>query len=211
MAIVLLRKYGPWLLGAMVVSVGVGLYLLQDLVREWMGAGKGAFGGNYSIVAILASLFIIGGLSWWSLAVIPLLRFPTSWSSQDIFLVVMLGAGAGPLLLLTPFGGGVASRYFLYCLPCMFLLAAQHWRQIDERLPTVGYRLALGCALFAFNVPHLLSAAVDGNHFDHRAIAHAIEELNFENPIIFSSGHRLVDYYLDDRFVVQSDDADDLA
>ena len=205
-----LKRYGPLLLGILTMCGGIGVYLLQDLIREWLGAKRGDFGGHYDVKGILISLAVVGGLSSWSLAIIPLFRFPTSWSTQDVFLVTVLIVGSGPLLLLVPFGGGVSSRYFLYCLPCMFLLAAQHWRQIDARLPSMGYRFAFGFAIIACNVSQLLSIATDGNHFDFRTIGRVIENLDIENPIIFASSHRLVDYYLDDRFEVQNEDADDL-
>ena len=205
----LVKKYGAMAAAAVVVAAAIGVYLLRDLLSEWFGAKLGDF-GNSNPKDIVLALAILGGLSWWSLALIPMLRFPSAWSKQDVFLVTMLVGSTAPLLMLTPFGGGVAARYFLYCLPCMFLLAAQHWQQIDERLPTFGYRLAFGCALFAFNVPYLLSIAVDGNHFDNRQVARAIESMGIENPMIYASSHRLVDYYLNDEFEIQSEREDDL-
>ncbi len=206
----LLKKYGAMAATIMVVAAAIGCYLLRDLFSEWLGSKIGDFGSSNPKDIVLA-LAILGGLSWWSLALIPLLRFPTSWTKQDVFLTTMLFASTAPLMMLTTIGGGVAARYLLYCLPCMFLLAAQHWRQIDERLPSLGYRLAFGCALFSFNVPYLLSIAVDGNHFDNRTVAQAIDGMGIENPMIFASSHRLVDYYLDDKFAIQSEREDDLA
>jgi len=206
----LLKKYGATMAVMALVAVAIGGYLLRDLFTEWFGAKIGDF-GNSNAKDIVLALAILGGLSWWSLALVPMLRFPSAWSKQDVFLVTMLVGSTAPLLMLTPFGGGVAARYFLYCLPCMFLLAAHHWRQIDERLPSLGYRLALGCILFSFNVPYLLSIAVDGNHFDNRKVARAIEGMGIKNPMIFASSHRLVDYYLDDEFEIQPKNEDDLA
>lgn len=206
----ILRKYSPWLIAAAVAAAALGFYLLQDVIREWSAAGKSDFGGGYDFKSILMSLAVVGGLSSWAMATIPLLRSPKAWSMQDVFLIVLLVFGTLPLLMLVPFGGGVSSRYLLYCLPCMFLLAGRHWAKIDNQLPTFGYRLALGCAIVGCNVPQLMSVATDGDHFDHRAMARAIEELDLENPIVFSSDHRLVDYYLDDRVQIMSNDEDDL-
>lgn len=205
----IVKKYGAAAAAVFVVAVAIGGFLLRDLVSEWFGAKLGEF-GNSNAKEIVMALAILGGLSWWSIALLPMLRLPSSWSKYDVFLVTMLVASTAPLMMLTPFGGGVAARYFLYCLPCMFLLAAQHWRQVDERLPSFGYRLAFACVLFSFNVPYLLSIAVDGNHFDNRKVARAIESLEMDNPMIFATTHRLVDYYLEDKYQTEPEREDDL-
>ena len=205
-----LRKFGPYLVGVGVVGGLVGAYLLRDVFAQWSSAQLGAF-GDAGIPQIILGICAVSGLSWWALAILPMLRFPTSWTIQDIFLLTMLVGSVTPLLLVVPFGGGgVSARYFLYCLPCMFILAAQHWRQIDERLPNFGYRVAFGCAMFAVNVPFLMSIAKDGNHFDHRAVARSIEEMNLGDPIIYCSGRLLLGHYLDEKFEIPKEDEYDL-
>ena len=208
--IALLRKYGAWLVAACLFATGLGIYLLQDVLRQWAGSGQGDFGGHYDMKSIVMSLGVVGGLSSWSLALLPLLRTPTTWSKQDIFLGVLLASSTLPLFALVPFGGGVSSRYLLYCLPCMFLLAGQHWQLLHDLLPSKGYQLALGCVLFGCNVPLMLSVVEDGDHYDFRKMAAAIAATGIEQPVIYSSNHRLLDYYLDDRFQVMGKDEDDL-
>ena len=209
-ALRLLRSIA-WLLGLLLLGgTGVAAYLLQDVLREWASAGKGDFGGNYSLAEIIASLVIVGGLATWALALLPLLRQPSTWSTSEVFLTVVLVSSTAVLLALVPFGGGVSSRYLLYALPSLFLLAAEHWQSIDRRLEPLGYRVALGCMLLGCNVPQMLSIAADGDHYDYRTMARLIETLDLPNPIIYSSSHRLMDYYLDDRFEVMAADADDV-
>ena len=56
----------------------------------------------------------------------------------------------------------------------------------------------------------MLSVISDGNHYDFRAMARTIESLGIEDPIIYSSDHGLLDYYLDDRFPVMSENVDEV-
>lgn len=204
-----LRHYGVQSFLALAAIGLVAIYLLRDVLYEWATAPSGGFGGN-SIPSIVMGLLIVGGLSSWALALVPMVRAPSSWVAEDWLLGTMLIIGSVPLLMLVPFGGGIAARYFLYCLPCMFLLAALHWDDIDRGQKFLGYRLTLGAMVLGCNVPYLFSVAADGDHFDHRTIARAIENSGVENPVIFSSGHRLVDHYLDDRFEVHQHPENDL-
>jgi hypothetical protein len=109
----------------------------------------------------------------------------------------MIALSSLPMLALVPFGGGVASRYLMFCMPCMFVLAAKHWDEIDARLPTFGYRLAIAVGLFAFNLPYLASICSDGGHFDVRAAAKTIEAMDLKNPVIVATGPKLLNHYLE--------------
>lgn len=205
-----LRMYGIAIVIAACLAAGVGLYFLQDVLREWSSASKSQFGGGYGLKTIAMSLAILGGLSTWSLAILPMIRLPKDWSDSEVFLSVFLLGCVVPLLLLLPIGGGVSSRYMLFCLPSMFLLAGIHGNQLYQHLPSWGHRIGLACVVLGCNVPLLLSIAANGNHFDYRAMARQIETLDLPDPIIYSSNHRLLDYYLDDRFQVMPNDEDEL-
>ena len=209
-AILQLKKYGVLLVFGFVVAVALGGYLLRDVLVQWATAQKSDFGGGYDLKSIVMSLGIVGGLATWCLALLPLLRDPKSWTPRDIFLGVFFAVCTIPLMMLVPFGGGVSSRYLLFCLPCVFVLAGQHWHAINSRLPTLGYKFVIGCAVLACNVPLLMSAAADGDAYDYRQMAKTIEALEFENPIIYSSNHRLMDYYLSDSYQIMSEDEDEL-
>ena len=205
-----LKKYSVWFAIVFSAALVFGAYLLQDVLRQWASAGQGDFGGGYDTKSIAVSLAVIGGLSSWSIALFPLIRSTKTWSAEDVFLMVLLTASTLPLLALVPIGGGVSSRYLLYCLPCMYVLAGQHWGHWHSLLPTWGAKLALAGVIFGCNVPLMLSVMSDGNHYDFRTMARTIENLGIENPIIFSSDHGLLDYYLDDRFPVKSENADEV-
>lgn len=195
-AIGFLRKHTAGLLGGMVALAAIGFFVLKDVLGLWLSSDGGAF-GDYSSTQILVALAIFGGISGWALALVPLLKMPTSWSYRDIYLVFALGFSSLPLLALVSLGGGVAARYLLFCLPGMFLLAAQHWSEIDSRLPNIGYRSALALALLSFNLPYLASVLTNADHFDYRAVARTISNMEMENPVIVASAHELLNYYLE--------------
>jgi hypothetical protein len=148
-------------------------------------------------VQILVAMALFGGISGWALAVFPLLRSLHTWSSDEVLLSMMVLLGTLPFLVLVPFGGGIAARYLIFGLPCMFVLAAMHWETIDRALPSWGYRTGLAVAVLAFNLPYLASIASDGDHFDYRGIARELDSMEIQNPIVLVSSHRMFAIYFD--------------
>jgi hypothetical protein len=143
------------------------------------------------------ALLVFGGLSAWALALLPLLTVsPRQWGAPDLFLVLMVICPILPFLVLAPLGGGVASRYLLSCLPGMFILAGQHWERIHRHLPSAGYRLGLAAGLLAVYLPSFLSILNDGNHYDYRVAARALDDLGLEDPIIVASSHEMLRHYM---------------
>ena len=190
-----MRKYGPFVLVGCLLAAVAGYFALRDVFVFWMSSNAGEF-GTYTVPQLLMAIAGAAGIGCWALAFLPLLRPPISWSPSDIYLAVTTLLSGFPLMIFIPFGGGVSSNYLMFCMPSLFILAAIHWRQIDERLPSWGYRIALGVGVLAFNVPYLFSTAVNGNHYDYRKAAQLIDEMELENPVIVSSGHRLLNMYL---------------
>ena len=190
------RKYAPMAIVGGGIAVCGGVYFLRDAFEFWLGSDSGQF-GNYTVPQILVALALFGGISGWAMAGLPLLRVPTTWSASDLFLATMVVLGIAPFLFLVPLGGGVASKYLLFGLPCMFILAAQHWDYIDQRLPSMGYRVGLGIAILAFNLPYLASIASDGDHYDYRGIARDLAALELDNPVILASSNQMFDLYFE--------------
>ena len=192
------RLVKAWGVTAAIVAAlcgAAGLFVLKDVLYFWFTSSAGQF-GSYSISQILIALAIFGGISTWALAFFPICRLPRDLHADDFFLALTVVFSIAPILILVPLGGGVAARYVMFCLPCVFLLAARHWSQIDRKLPTPQLRFALGVAVLAFNLPYLASTWQDGNHYDYREVAKQIEQLEITDPLIVATGPRLLDLYL---------------
>lgn len=189
------RKYGPYACATLVLGGIVGYFVLRDVFAFWMQSNAGSF-GTYTIPQLMMALAAAAGIGCWALAFLPLLRPPISWSPSDIYLVITTLLSGFPLMIFIPFGGGVSANYLMFCMPSLFVLAAIHWRQVDERLPSWGFRIAMGIGLMAFNIPLLLSTVANGNHYDYRKAAQLIDAMELENPVIVSSGHSLLNLYL---------------
>lgn len=195
LAIGFLRRWGiPLGLLSLVAFIG-GVFFLKDVLHFWYTTTPGGF-GNYNLRQILISLLLFGGVSTWILATLPLLRVPTSWESTDVYFFSLVATCSLPILMLVGVGGGVASVYTLFCLPGVFVLAAKHWREMDDRLPSWGYRLALAIGLLTINLPYVVSAMTDGDHYDYRAAAKKIDEMDLERPLVLASASDLLDYYV---------------
>lgn len=190
-----LKAYGL-ALGLCCLACGaIGIYAIKDLLYFWFTSGSGEF-GSYSVPQILVVLALFGGISTWAMAVSPLLKWPRDWNGEDGFLVATILFSSLPLLILVPVGGGVAARYLMFCLPCVFVLAGRHWSEMAVQIPTNGLRAGLAISLLAFNLPYLASTLIDGNHYDFREAARRIDAMDLERPIIVSSEHALLDLYL---------------
>ena len=191
-----LRRWGFAIgLLSLVVLIG-GMFFLKDVLYFWYTTTPGGF-GNYNLRQILISLLLFGGVSTWVLATLPLIKMPTSWESTDLYFFALIAVCCLPILMLVGVGGGVASIYTLFCLPGVFVLAAKHWREMDDRLPSWGYRLALAIGLLTINLPYVVSAMTDGDHYDYRAAAKKIDEMGLERPLVLASASELLDYYVE--------------
>ena len=189
------RRYGVQGGIAGVTVVILVFVAVRPALMQWYGSAAGQF-GNYNVPQLLVALIIFGGIANWALAALPLCKPLRHWQPDEVFLASIVVLGIVPFLLLVPIGGGVASRYLLFSLPCMFILAGLHWSVMDAKLPAWGHRLGLGVAVLAFNVPYLASVASDGNHFDYRETANVVEAMELDNPIVLSSSHRMLRLYL---------------
>lgn len=190
-----LRRYGFSLAAMTIVVLAAMLIVLKEMVYFWFTSSSGQF-GNYSVPQILAALAIFGGLSTWSMAILPTFRRPKLWTASDVFLMTTIVFSSVPLLALVPFGGGVAARYLMFCLPSVFVLAGIHWHTIHAGLSCRAQQAGLAFGLLAFNLPYLASVYVDGNHFDYREAARRVEAMELENPIIIATAHQLLNLYL---------------
>ena len=191
----LVKRYGLAAGFVAMLCALAGLYVLKDVLYFWFNSNAGEFGA-YSIPQILIALAIFGGISTWALAFVPLMQLPRNLRADDFYLALTCIFTGAPLLILVPLGGGVAARYLLFCLPCVFVLAARHWSQVDRTLPTWQFRLGLGVAILAFNLPYLASTYQDANHFDYRETASQIERLELIDPLIVATAPDLLDLYL---------------
>lgn len=190
-----LKRFGVGMFAMAIVVMATLLLILKDVLYFWLTSSSGQF-GNYSVPQILAALAIFGGISTWAMAIIPTCRSPRSWSASDVFLLTTIVFSSVPLLALVPFGGGVAARYLMFCLPCVFVLAGFHWHAINAGLSYPGQKAGLALGLLAFNLPYLASVYVDGNHYDYREAARQVEAMELNNPIIISTAHKLLNLYM---------------
>ncbi len=190
-----IRRYGPVIVIAMLVAALAGYFVLKDVFWFWLQSDGGKF-GTYSVPQLLLALAAGAGIGCWGLGLFPLFRTPVGWSTAEVYLAATTLLSGLPLMVFIPFGGGVSANYLMFCLPSLFLLAAFHWREIDERLPSWGYRCSIGAAVVAFNIPFLASTYSNGNHHDYRRVAATIDAMELENPIIVASGHHLLNMYL---------------
>ena len=192
----LIRRHRWKLIGTLLLTGTVSAWLVQGVLLEWLSARYGKFGG-YPVLTLIRTVVGLGGLQVWVLAFLPLLAGHHERRPERYFLGTMVLCSILPYLFLAPFGGGIASRYLMQALPCLFVLGAIHWDVLARQLPSAGFRFALAGVIFAFYLPYDLSNFRDGNHCDYRQAVRFVESLELPNPIIGSTSHHLYEYYAD--------------
>ena len=189
-----------------IIAVVIGLALVSYPAflsfSGYLGSNWGKF-ADYSIGSLVAAFVIFCGVQVWALAFLPMLRWPKQWSATERFWLIMFLAMFVPFICLAPFGGGIAPRFLFATLPCLIVLAAEHWQMVMNKINDKVLSAALGVGLLGVYLPQFVSTYVDGNHHDYRQAARFVESLALDDPMIASTAHGNLQHYLDGEFEIE--------
>lgn len=179
---------------ATLLITAVAMWLLRPAFMTWWNSTHGRY-GNYLPVEVVIGYLLFTGIQVWPLSLLPLFKKWTSWNHAERFFFVMWIATFLPLVLLSPFGGGVAPRYLLCSTPPVFVLAGMAWRRFADRVDDLPQRLAIGVVIMSAYMPMFVSTMIDGNHCDYRSAVAYVESITDQQPTVACTAHDLYRYY----------------